>query len=63
VPCCLDAQGWLALGNIGHQALGDILQGARAKAIYEGFSKRTVVEELCRKCGYRTRFDLIQKTR
>jgi radical SAM protein with 4Fe4S-binding SPASM domain len=59
VPCCLDAQGGLALGNIGHQALSDILQGARARAIYEGFSKRMVVEELCRKCGYRTRFDLI----
>jgi radical SAM protein with 4Fe4S-binding SPASM domain len=63
VPCCLDAQGGLALGNIRDQALSDILQGTRAKAIYDGFSKRTVVEELCRKCGYRTRFDLIQKSR
>jgi radical SAM protein with 4Fe4S-binding SPASM domain len=63
VPCCLDAQGGLALGNIRDQALSDILQGTRAKAIHDGFSKRTVVEELCRKCGYRTRFDLIQKSR
>lgn len=63
VPCCLDAQGGLALGNIRDQALSDILQGTRAKAFHDGFSKRTVVEELCRKCGYRTRFDLIQKSR
>jgi hypothetical protein len=63
VPCCLDAQGGIALGNIGHQALSDILKGARAKALYDGFSKRTVVEELCRKCGYRARFDLIGKSR
>ena len=61
VPCCLDAYGEIALGNIGDQDLSAIIQGARAKAIYEGFSKRMVVEELCRKCGYRTRFDLNDK--
>jgi len=63
VPCCLDAQGALALGNIVRMPLEDILQSPRARSIYEGFSKRAVVEELCRKCGYRARFDLIQKQR
>jgi radical SAM protein with 4Fe4S-binding SPASM domain len=63
VPCCLDANGALALGNILSQTLEEILQGPRAQAMYDGFSKRMVVEELCRKCGYRTRFDLIQKSR
>jgi radical SAM protein with 4Fe4S-binding SPASM domain len=58
VPCCLDANGEIALGNIGDQDLSAIVQGARAQAMYEGFSKRIVVEELCWKCGYRTRFDL-----
>lgn len=63
VPCCLDAQGEIALGNIGFQALSDIVDGPRATAMHEGFSKRTVVEGLCRKCGYRGRFDLIRKSR
>ena len=63
VPCCLDAQGALALGNIGRMPLEDILQNPRARSMYEGFSKRAVEEELCRKCGYRNRFDFMQKQR
>lgn len=57
VPCCLDADGELALGNIFEQSLDDILNGERAKAIYEGFSKRRPTEALCLKCGYATRFN------
>lgn len=58
VPCCLDGEGIISLGNIKNSALEDIIAGQRAKAIYEGFSKREVVEELCQKCGYRKRFGL-----
>ena len=56
VPCCLDHEGDIALGNLFRQDLGEILQSPRARAIYEGFSKRTAAEELCRKCGYARRF-------
>lgn len=56
VPCCLDAEGLLALGNLFTEELDDILSSPRAKAIYEGFSCRRAVEPLCRKCGYATRF-------
>jgi MoaA/NifB/PqqE/SkfB family radical SAM enzyme len=58
VPCCLDAEGNLALGNLFSQTLDEILSLGRAQAIYNGFSRRTCVEELCRKCGYRKRFDI-----
>ena len=58
VPCCLDAEGTLALGNIFSQELGDILASERAGAIYNGFSARRPVEELCRKCGYARRFNV-----
>jgi len=57
VPCCLDSGGIIRLGNILKDDFGHILYGERAKALYEGFSERRVVEELCRKCGYRTRFE------
>ena len=56
VPCCLDHEGDLSLGNIHNQDLDSILSPHRAKAIYDGFSNREAVEELCRKCGYARRF-------
>ena len=56
VPCCLDHEGDIALGNLFHQDLEEILASPRAKAIYDGFSRRTATEELCRRCGYARRF-------
>lgn len=56
VPCCLDHDGDLALGNLFEQSLEDILESPRAKAIYEGFRNKKAAEELCRKCGYARRF-------
>ena len=52
VPCCLDHEGDINLGNIFEDDMEDILSSNRAKAIYNGFTGETAVEELCRKCGY-----------
>ena len=56
VPCCLDHEGDIALGNLFTQELSDILNSPRAKAFYDGFSCGRPSEELCRRCGYATRF-------
>lgn len=56
VPCCLDHNGDLALGNLFDEDLDTILKNDRAKAIYDGFSGRFAAEALCRKCGYARRF-------
>ena len=56
VPCCLDHEGDITLGNLFTQTMEEILESPRAKAIYEGFSQRKAAEELCRKCGYARRF-------
>ena len=56
VPCCLDHEGDLALGNLFHQQLEEILESERTKAIYQGFSNRKAPEPLCRRCGYARRF-------
>ena len=56
VPCCLDHEGDLALGNLFDQTLPEILDSPRARAIYEGFSRRQAAEPLCRRCGYAARF-------
>ena len=56
VPCCLDADGTIPLGNIFMDDLGDILASPRARAIYDGFSQGRAVEPLCQRCGYAERF-------
>lgn len=56
VPCCLDGEGVINLGNINTTPFSEIVEGERANNLYDGFSRREAVEELCRKCGYRKRF-------
>ncbi len=56
VPCCLDGEGVINLGNVYDTAFSEIVEGERANHLYDGFSRREAVEELCRKCGYRKRF-------
>lgn len=56
VPCCLDGEGIIDLGNINEQDLAEILSSQRVSRIVEGFSQARAVEKLCKKCGYRTRF-------
>ena len=56
VPCCLDSDGNIPLGNIFTEEISDILASDRAKAMVDGFSCRKASEELCRRCGYAQRF-------
>jgi len=56
VPCCLDSDGVLSLGNIFETPLDEILNSSRAKEIADGFSRRYATEELCRRCGYARKF-------
>jgi radical SAM protein with 4Fe4S-binding SPASM domain len=58
IPCCLDREGAITLGNIFEdtQSIEEMLASPRAKAMREGFTKRCATEELCRKCGYARRF-------
>ena len=56
VPCCLDGDGRMALGNLYTSSVEEILASPRAAAIREGFSRRQPSEELCRRCGYAARF-------
>jgi radical SAM protein with 4Fe4S-binding SPASM domain len=60
VPCCLDGEGILHLGNIHQTPFSQIIQSKRACDIKDGFSRREAVEELCKKCGYRQRFGKTQ---
>lgn len=56
VPCCLDHEGDIPLGNLHREDLASILESPRAQAIYRGFSGKKATENLCRRCGYARRF-------
>lgn len=57
IPCCLDGEGKINLGNIFNISLDYILSGDRSQNIYKNFSNRIIIEELCKRCGYRTKFN------
>ena len=57
VPCCLDADAHIPLGNIFSASLQDILRSPRCTALIKGFENRTVVEPFCAGCTFRRRFD------
>lgn len=56
VPCCLDHEGDIPLGNLLEGDLAEILGSPRARAVYDGFSRGKPAEELCRRCGFAQRF-------
>ena len=57
VPCCLDGEGVMMLGDLHMQSLSEILNTKRVMLIREGFKKGKAYEELCQKCSYKERFD------
>lgn len=56
VPCCLDKDGIIDLGNIFIDSFDNILSSDRYVNYLSNLKSRKLTEELCRKCSYRTRF-------
>lgn len=56
VPCCLDHDGNIPLGNIFTQDFTNVFQSERAITMQKGFQNRICVEALCQNCEYKTRF-------
>ncbi len=56
VPCCLDSDGIINLGNIFTDDINSILSSKRANDIVEGFKCGKASEDLCKRCGYAQRF-------
>jgi len=57
VPCCLDCDGIIELGDLHESSLKTILSGKRTVAMIEGFKEGKSVEVLCQKCSYKDRFN------
>ncbi|MBR3971972.1 MAG: SPASM domain-containing protein [Ruminococcus sp.] len=56
VPCCLDSEGDVNLGNIFDGSIEDILSSERAESLKKSFQTRNITEPLCRRCGYAAKF-------
>ena len=52
VPCCLDHNGDMPLGNLYDNSLNEILASPRATALYHGSTSHTAADPPCRRCGY-----------
>lgn len=56
VPCCLDKECQIPLGNAIDESLESILNSKRAVAMRKGFDENKRVEEFCQHCTYINRF-------
>ena len=57
VPCCLDKEAAIPLGNVADRPILDILGSKRSQDIIKGFKQNNLVEDLCKRCQYIERFD------
>ena len=56
LPCCLDCDGVIELGNLHFQTLDEIMNAERTQSMINGFKEDKAVEELCQRCSYKSRF-------
>lgn len=52
VPCCMDTQANISLGDLNHTPLKDVLKSQKAMAIKTHFLKGEALELLCKNCSY-----------
>jgi len=57
VPCCLDNNGDIPLGNILEESLEDILQKPKTITIKKNFENSVITCKLCKTCGFLQRLE------
>jgi radical SAM protein with 4Fe4S-binding SPASM domain len=63
VPCCLDKEASIPLGNALDTPIVDILASRRAQDILKGFKQNKLIEKLCQRCQYIDRFNVSAQTK
>lgn len=56
VPCCLDAEGVVKLGNIFESEFEEIVMSEQSVKIRTGLENNKIIEPLCQRCGYREQY-------
>jgi len=57
VPCCLDNNGDIPLGNIFEETLEDILNNPKSRTIKGNFENSIITCKLCKTCGFLKRLE------
>lgn len=57
VPCCLDKEAVMGLGNCLETGINSILDGEKASQMRMGFLNKVLTESLCQRCDFAKRFD------
>lgn len=57
IPCCLDNNGDIPLGNIFIESLEDILKSNKSVEIKSNFENRIITCKLCKTCGFLKRLE------
>ncbi len=57
VPCCLDSDGIINLGNIKEESIEEIISSERYQKLKKSFQDRKPSEKLCQSCTYKNRID------
>ena len=61
VPCCLDNNGDIPLGNIFEESMEDILNKTKSITIKNNFENSVITCDLCRTCGFLKRLESKRK--
>ena len=57
VPCCLDKESVIVLGNVYEENFVTIIESERFQTMLKGFKNGKLEEKLCQHCSYIKRFD------
>jgi molybdenum cofactor biosynthesis enzyme MoaA len=57
VPCCLDHDGAIDLGNVLTTSFSILIDSPRLRKMHAGFNNRQIIEPFCQHCHFRSRFD------
>ncbi len=57
VPCCLDGEGIINLGNIFENSFESIINSEYSKEFVKAFEENKILHNLCKRCGFRGKFD------
>lgn len=57
VPCCLDGDGEIELGNIFNSNFENIINSGYSKEFIKAFEENRIIHNLCKRCGFRSKFN------
>lgn len=57
VPCCLDSNGVIDLGNIYDNSLNEIIKSKKYQELQKSFQKRQPIELLCQSCTFKEKLN------